>query len=134
MSVAARQAGAPAAPAEDPAFAVVERAPGEDVIVLRLGGSWRLGATRPALRALEQELERAPARRVVLVADELRAWDSSLLTWLRAALRSAAAHGAEVDRTRLPHGIATMLRVADEVVEAQPRERPPPAPFLARVG
>jgi phospholipid/cholesterol/gamma-HCH transport system permease protein len=114
------------------ARAAVERESGDAVRVV-LAGRWQLGAPRPDASALAREIQALGARRAVVDAEGVEAWDTALLTWLRSAGQVFGAEGIALDRARLPSGIAGLLELA-EVVESPPKEAEPPAPFLARVG
>jgi len=51
-----------------------------NTILMRLAGVWRLRGGFPSAALVQRELESSPeARRVVLEAQELTSWDSSVL-------------------------------------------------------
>ena len=56
-----------------------------DTLVVRMGGDWRITGRRPEW---DEAVTSPPPRRVVLRADQLGTWDSSLALYLRAAAAS----------------------------------------------
>jgi phospholipid/cholesterol/gamma-HCH transport system permease protein len=72
--------------------------------------------------------------RLVIDAGGVSAWDTALLSWLRAVIAHSEASGIAVDRSRLQAGVRQLLRLAEKVVEpARPAEVEHPT-FVARVG
>ena len=130
----ARIDAAPGTPPAEMAATVAFERSKEGALVVLLSGTWRLGAPRPDPRALARELGASPIARVVLDAQAVRAWDTALLAWLRAALAACAGQGIEVDRSRLPPGVRQLLHMAELVVEPTRQEETPPATFVGRVG
>jgi len=103
-------------------------------LVVRLSGTWRLGAARPGAQALTRELGGRPPALVVLDAQGVTAWDTALLAWLRAAIAACAALGIEVDRSRLPTGVRQLLHLSELVVEPARLDEESPATFVGRIG
>lgn len=122
-----------AAQAEAPATVAFERSK-EGVLVVRLSGTWRLGAPRPDPGALARELGQGPLARVVLDGQGVLAWDTALLAWLRAAVEACRALRIEVDRSPLPQGVRQLLHMAEIVLEPERRDVASRPTFLARVG
>lgn len=121
--------------AEDsgPAQVTFEREP-DGILLVRLSGRWRLGEPRPDVQGLTSELRREPARRVIFELQGVESWDTGLLSWLRAAGRIGTELEVEVERSRLPAGIAELLRLSELVLEP-PRDEPQARlSLLGRVG
>jgi phospholipid/cholesterol/gamma-HCH transport system permease protein len=134
IALSARIDAAPVTPAAEAAATVAFDRTQEGALVVLLSGTWRLGAPRPDPQALARELGTGTPARVVLDAQALRAWDTALLAWLRAALAVCAAQQIEVDRTGLPPGVRQLLHLAEIVVEPARPEETAPATFVGRVG
>ena len=84
---------------------------------LRIAGSWDLRAGIPEFDALAAEIGSATPQRVVLRAEALDGWDSSLLTFLTRLDALCAAHSVSVDRSGLPEGVQRLLALAEAVPE-----------------
>jgi phospholipid/cholesterol/gamma-HCH transport system permease protein len=129
----AQSAGEPA----DAARWQVEGDPSTDGTVrLRLAGSWRLqDRLPPAASVYDQLAARGGIRRVVLDAEQLSGWDSSLLTFLVRLEQLIAKAGLEIDPTRLPQGLQRLLRLAAAVPERAGAHRDAARDnVLARIG
>lgn len=97
------------------------------MLLMRIGGDWRLEVDRPPLPELLAGSE------LRFDCAELGGWDSSLLTYLRRLLAQAESEGVAVDLSGLPEGVARLLTLAGAV----PAHRPPPParlPLLAQIG
>ncbi len=70
-----------------------------DNLLVRLGGDWRMTGLHPAW---ENTVGNLRARQVVVRADQLGAWDSSLALYLRAARVWSDAHGASLTFEKVP--------------------------------
>jgi phospholipid/cholesterol/gamma-HCH transport system permease protein len=109
--------------------------PDEDLVLLRLRGSWRLAAGIPSPARVREELGGRRTARVRFDTRELAAWDTGLLTWLRRVLEDCAAHPVVVERDGLPEGVNRLIALAEAVPAkkdtARYRARPP---LLVRVG
>lgn len=86
-------------------------------LVLRVSGDWRLGDGLPAHDTLRSEMERERPDRLVLRAEQLGAWDSSLVAFLCGAAAVADADGVPVDLDALPEGLRRLLALARAVPE-----------------
>ena len=107
-----------------------------NTILMRLAGVWRLRGGLPSAALLQRELESSPeARRVVLEAQELTSWDSSVLTFLVEVSELCRQRGISMDRDGLPAGVRRLLELAEAVPEKKgARKEEVETPFLERVG
>ena len=91
---------------------------GERLLAVRLTGAWHLQHGLPSAAPLELAL--ASARQpisVVVTADGLKGWDSSILTFLLRLMDRCREHRAQVDLSALPQGIQRMIEIAEAVPE-----------------
>ncbi len=102
------------------------------VLVVNISGAWRLEDGIPSLDALEQELN--GAQRVVLRAQELKSWDSSLLVVISRIEELCRRAGTAVDRSQLPHGLMRLLELAAAAPGQTGASPAPPRSWLTRVG
>jgi phospholipid/cholesterol/gamma-HCH transport system permease protein len=111
----------------------VERADGD--VRVRLGGRFTLAEGPPATDAVERELDRSSAARVVFEADRLEAWDSALVSFVFAVAALAAERGKSVDTSALPDGARKLVELS---LAVRPRVMPAALPeddaLTARVG
>ena len=84
-----------------------------DTLVARLSGDWKVGTATPSAADAHREIDHhAAAKRIRFEADELGAWDSTLLTFLRALSDHAATQGKEIARGDLPEGVERLMNLA----------------------
>ena len=94
--------------------------PQPEALLVRLGGSWNLHANPPPPDSLLAAL--APeVRRLSFRADELAAWDTRLLIFLRTVLAAARQQGIEVRLDGLPAGVQRLLAFHAQLARATPR-------------
>jgi len=107
-----------------------------NTILMRLAGVWRLRGGLPSAALVQRELESSPeARRVVLEAQELTSWDSSVLTFLVEVSELCHQRGINMDRDGLPAGVRRLLKLAEAVPEKKgARKEEVETPFLERLG
>ena len=84
---------------------------------VHLSGAWRVDSTREGTAAALKELARPGLRRILVRDDGITAWDSTLLTFLRAVEGLARSGNAELDVTGLPEGVRRLLNLASAVPE-----------------
>jgi phospholipid/cholesterol/gamma-HCH transport system permease protein len=104
-------------------------------VLVSLSGSWRLTDGLPSASAAIQEIEAAPAGRLVFESGQVTAWDSALVTFVRSLAAFAAGRGLQVDTGGLPGGARRLLALALAVPPTQ--VEPPPVlddAYTARVG
>jgi len=108
----------------------------DDILAIRLLGTWSLDAGLPSTADLERELANGPApKRIVFDTTELGAWDSALVTFVAKAGQLCRAKGIPIDRSRLPAGLMRLLQLAEAVPEARDVRTVAAAPgLLTRLG
>ena len=107
-----------------------------NTILMRLAGVWRLRGGLPSATLVRRELESSPeTHRVVLEAQELTSWDSSVLTFLVEVSELCRQRGINMDRGGLPAGVRRLLELAEAVPEKKgARKEEVESPFFERVG
>jgi len=102
---------------------------------VRLSGRWALADRPPAADEVIREIETgAAASRLVFDTEELKGWDSSLVTFVHGVAAAAARRGLALDASALPEGARRLLALA---LAVKPRVQPPAAEddaLTARVG
>jgi phospholipid/cholesterol/gamma-HCH transport system permease protein len=90
--------------------------PAPDRLVIHMSGSWRIDDPKPELEAVAARLaERPEIRRVSIGSENLGAWDSSLLTYLRQLTRLCEQRQVALDLGGLPEGARRLLTLAAAV-------------------
>ena len=110
--------------------------PGDDTLVVRLAGSWKLEEGLPATTELQQQLDVTPrVRRLSFDTHDLTAWDSGLLTFVREVVEQSTARQMVVDQRGLPAGVQRLLALAAAVPEQEEaRRRGARLPWLDSIG
>jgi phospholipid/cholesterol/gamma-HCH transport system permease protein len=109
--------------------------PAPDVVQVHLSGAWRLADRLSGLGDIEGALARNPhARRVVLEASGVTAWDSGLVAFVLKVVQFCASRSVAVDRESLPAGVNRLIGLATAVPEKKTGTAAPPPPWLARLG
>ena len=108
----------------------------EDTLLVRLAGSWTLHSERPTEAELQSQLDTgARLRRLTFATQDLEAWDSGLLTFLRKVEECCRQRQVAVDHSGLPDGIRRLLGLAAAVPERQEARRGEARDaILARIG
>ncbi|HEX9870714.1 MAG TPA: hypothetical protein VGC99_19390 [Candidatus Tectomicrobia bacterium] len=108
----------------------------EDTLLVRLSGRWTLHSERPTVAEVQPQLDAgAHVQRLTIDTQDLGAWDSGLLTFLRRLEEFCQQRQIAVDRTGLPDGIRRLLNLAAAVPERQGTHRGEARDFLfARIG
>ncbi len=107
----------------------------DGTLCLSLRGDWRLARGAPALDGALERIEVPPhPGKVIFDTEALGAWDSRLLTFLRALLSRCASLGIEVDQRGLPSGVTRLLALATAVPPRTQAGRTARMPALARLG
>jgi phospholipid/cholesterol/gamma-HCH transport system permease protein len=101
-----------------------------------LAGRWKIDGPTPSAGEVIRQARSLPgATRIVLDAEQVSAWDSTLLSFLVKLHSHCAAQGIPLDSQRLPAGIQRLVKLATAVPA---KEKPPRngkgEPFLARLG
>jgi phospholipid/cholesterol/gamma-HCH transport system permease protein len=108
-----------------------------ELLVLEFTGGWRLMLDRPdCVAVLESAHEQHPACQVLCFRQgRLRAWDSSLLLFLRQACDWADLRGLRSDLSQLPLGVQNLMAMASAVPAVAIRAGAEPArDLLSRIG
>ena len=110
--------------------------PTEGTLVVRLSGSWTLQTDRPTVAELQRQVDAEPrVQRLTLETQDLTAWDSGLVTFLRNVDALCQSRQISIDRGTLPDGIRRLLDLAAAVPERQGARRGETRePVLARIG
>src|SRR5262249_45091816 len=109
--------------------------PDDETLEVRLAGDWLLAMARPSAQDVTREIEARPTKLVRLLARDVGAWDTGMLTFVHAVLAACRARPIEVDRDGLPTGVKRLLALAEAVPEKQGARRDDVRPpWLARVG
>ena len=94
----------------------------DDTLVVHLVGHWTTRASAPVVVELYQQLDASPpVRRLAFAAQELTAWDSRLLTFLRQLMEASTQRQIAVDQQGLPEGVRRLLALAAAVPEREGR-------------
>jgi phospholipid/cholesterol/gamma-HCH transport system permease protein len=108
----------------------------EHNLLIKLIGNWSIGQELPSPDVIPAQLDSgAPAHRIRFDTQQLRQWDSSLLTFLIKILAQCSQYNIEVDKAGLPDGVQRLLTLAAAVPERKgARKQAVREPILARVG
>ncbi|MGE0161373.1 MAG: MlaE family ABC transporter permease [Gemmatimonadales bacterium] len=110
----------------------------DQILVIRLAGSWHLESGFPPLDDVERELASGwKPNGVAFDAEDLGSWDSGVLAFLATTSKLARQRGIPVDRSGLPKGLARLLALAEAVPEkkdAHAEEDLDDPFFLQRIG
>lgn len=99
------------------------------------GGVWKLGAAVPEGREALAVVREGGAGELVLSAEKLGSWDSSLLAVTVQLARAAATHSIPCDTAGLPEGLRNLTRLALAVPpNTDARRSAQREGWLARVG
>lgn len=99
------------------------------------GGVWKLGAAVPEGREALDVVRKGDAGALVLSADNLGSWDSSLLAVTVQLARAAAARNISCDAEGLPEGLRNLIRLALAVPpNTDARRNTQREGWLARIG
>src|SRR5215510_4511943 len=108
----------------------------DDTLLVHLVGHWTIRAGIPVVTEVYQQLDTSPpVRRLAFAAQELTAWDSRLLTFLRQVMEASSHRQLVVELQGLPEGVHRLLALAAAVPEREGARRGAPRPaWLARLG
>jgi len=91
---------------------------GDEILLVRLSGVWRLRRGLASTTGLEQELQTPPLpSRVAFDTQKLTGWDSSALIFLTNVSELCRQRGVPLDREGLPSGIRRLLELSEAVPE-----------------
>ena len=96
------------------------RRPTADTLLVRLAGHWLLRDGLPTVDELQQQLDTPPqVRQLAFETQDMTAWDTGLLTFLRQVWDFSKQHQLIVDQTGLPEGVQRLLALATAVPERE---------------
>jgi phospholipid/cholesterol/gamma-HCH transport system permease protein len=103
---------------------------------VRLKGNWKIGQRLPAAEEILNKLQSgSQIRRVSFDTQELKGWDSGLLTFLIKIIDGCSKSNIDVDKEGLPEGVRGLLKLAYAVPERKgARREAVRIPLLARMG
>lgn len=110
--------------------------PTDDTLLIRMGGSWRIGQELPSADEVKKQFRSGPrVKRLAFDAKELMGWDSALLAFLVKVRDLSVENNIDLDTDGLPGGVKRLLALASAVPEKRDtRAHAIPEPFLSRVG
>jgi phospholipid/cholesterol/gamma-HCH transport system permease protein len=110
--------------------------PTGDTLLVRLSGSWRMRDALPSPTEVQKQVESGPrVTRVAFDTQDVTAWDTGLLTFLKKVVDQSAGSQIETDRSGLPEGARRLLDLALAVPERTgARKEGAYQPLLARIG
>jgi phospholipid/cholesterol/gamma-HCH transport system permease protein len=110
--------------------------PTDDTLLVRLSGSWRMRDALPSPTEVQKQVESGPrVTRVAFDTQDVTAWDTGLLTFLKKVVDQSAGSHIETDRSGLPEGARRLLDLALAVPERTgARKEGAYQPLLARIG
>ncbi len=108
----------------------------QDILLIRLSGAWTLQRGLASATRVEHELKGYPSiSRITFDAQNLGAWDSSILTFLIQISELCRQQRVSLDPQGLPSGVRRMLQLATAVPEREGvRQDAAEASILARIG
>ncbi len=110
--------------------------PHNGILLITVAGEWRLRREIPSTDEVIKEIEAGPqVQQVTFDAQELKVWDSSLLTFIIKVIDLCSGRNIAVERQGLPLGIQRLLDLASSVPERKgARRETSRIPFLERIG
>src|SRR5665213_1502661 len=100
-----------------------------DVMVVKVGGDWRITREHPAWEAAIATWQSQSA--VIIRSDQLGWWDSSLALYLRAARLWGQERGIKIAIEGMPAGVLNLAELLDKKSEPPPKPSGLPDPFTA---
>jgi len=100
---------------------------------LLMDGNWNAGSLPLSPQAVEAELMAAPTSRIVFETENLRHWNSGLITFLARVKKICDELGVVFDGNNLPDGARRLLALAAAVPASGMHESNFRHPFLERV-
>jgi phospholipid/cholesterol/gamma-HCH transport system permease protein len=104
-------------------------------LLMVLSGIWRLESSLPSVEEIEKQIDPPQVQRIAFRTGELKAWDSSLLTFLLKLRWLCEQRNIQMEREGLPEGIRRLIKLATAVPERKgTRKKPKKEEFLALLG
>ena len=110
--------------------------PNENSLMLRLAGDWTIGGDIPSVDEVNKQVDAGqPVQVLTFDTQDLRRWDSGLITFLLKVFDQCSQRQIDADRTGLPEGVRRLLDLASAVPEKKDaRKAVVQEPFLVQVG
>ena len=110
--------------------------PTDETLLVRLAGSWKIQAGVLRITEVQQHLDATPrVQRLAFDTQDLTAWDSGLLTFLRQVMEQGRQRQIVIDQSGLPAGVQRLLALAAAVPEQEGARRSGARlSWLARIG
>src|SRR5947209_4627453 len=86
-------------------------------LVIRLSGRWQLATGLPSSEAVRRQISGTRPRAVAFETQELRGWDSAVVTFLAGVSEVCRESDVTMERDGLPAGIRRLLSLAEAVPE-----------------
>jgi phospholipid/cholesterol/gamma-HCH transport system permease protein len=102
-------------PTEQAEISLRREKDGELLIVL--SGIWRLESSLPSVEEIENQIDTPQVRRIAFRTGELKAWDSSLLTFLLKLRWLCEQRNIQMEGEGLPEGARRLIKLATAVPE-----------------
>jgi phospholipid/cholesterol/gamma-HCH transport system permease protein len=107
---------------------------GHDACVVRLAGSWRLRDRLPGAADVLTSGSALGVHRLTFETNQLGAWDTGLLTFIRHLIDESERAGMEVDHAGLPVDVERLLVLASTVPTRVMAPEPARLSWLGRAG
>lgn len=110
--------------------------PDHNSLLIHVAGEWKIGDEIPSADEVGKEVEAgAQVEQVTFDAQELKEWDSVLLTFLIKVMDLCNKGNISVEKSGLPKGVQRLLDLSSSIPERKGvRKEQVSAPFLERVG
>jgi phospholipid/cholesterol/gamma-HCH transport system permease protein len=106
-----------------------------DTLLISLAGDWKRENRPPAVSEVEKQLETGPwVKRILFMTQNLRGWDSMLLTFLIRVRTLASSNNVTVEEENLPEGVQRLLAIASVMPGGKLKKEPARTPILERFG
>jgi phospholipid/cholesterol/gamma-HCH transport system permease protein len=110
--------------------------PSQGLLAVNISGDWNLGSSIPPVDLITTECGKgSPVTKIILSAERLGRWDSSLLTFLIKVIAFCSEKKIEINNDGLPDGVKRLLKLAFAVPERKGDRKETGRPsFLYTVG
>lgn len=96
----------------------------DDTLLIHISGEWKLVNIIPTADEIQKQVETEPTiRRITFDTNELKGWDSGLLTFLLNVIKQCSESNIITDKDGLPHGVQRLLYLATAVSERKGARR-----------
>lgn len=95
-----------------------------DTLLVHFAGSWKRGNKLPDAQEIDKQLKMSPqVKRIVFKSENLKSWDSMLLTFLVRVRALAAQKNITLEENELPEGVQRLLTLAAKVPERKREQK-----------